>query len=86
MFIYNSVKTRKGFQNIPVSKVSHATLNDTVFLLKEEIEDAVFLSEVNMILAKQNLVLVTSAARECSTGSYRCFIGDANYVSGTLLE
>lgn len=87
--IFRTSFDKKGnvIGNDKVEKVSEAVKGDTVFMSKSAIEDATFIDKVNVILAKQGLALVISQAKECKNGSYRTFIGDANYKPfETVLE
>ena len=78
MQIQNSIRTRNGFENRTVAKVSNAIEGDTVFFdNKAEMDELT--TQMDEILNPLGLEVVISQAKPTKNGSYRTFIGAANY-------
>ncbi len=81
MNIQRAITDRRGniTGNENIKKVSDAEKYDSVFLSKDEIEDATYLSKVEALLAPKGLALVVAKAKVTKNGNYRTFVGDKNY-------
>ena len=84
MQIQSSTRTRYGFENRIVTKVSDAVAGDTVFFENQaEMDEKV--PQMHKVFADNGLDLevVVGQAKETKNGSIRTFIGEANYERPT---
>ena len=79
MQIQSSTRTRNGFENKTVAKVSDAIAGDTVFFDNKEEMNSLS-HAMDAILNPLGLEVVVDKAKITKNGSYRTFIGDVNYT------
>ena len=81
MNIQRAVLDRRGniTGNENIKKVSEAVKYDSVFMSKDEIEDATFIGKVDAILATKGLAVVIAKAKLTKNGNYRTFVGEKDY-------